>query len=377
MDGGLVGRRILLISPQPWDHLFISKHHYAQELARDNRVWFLDPPEAEGPPGGVRVSAVPGEPNLWRVRHRLFFPRQLRFHWPWLYRRLIARQARRIVRALPEAPDLVWCFDFNLFPDLRAFGAPTTLYHPVDPLSLPSQVAIGRSADLILSVSRTILAHFSGSEFQGRTLWVNHGLCREFAALARQDIDPARPPGPPRVGYFGNLDRPMLDLELWERAVTAHPGVAFHFWGAFDPAGPFARRLAARPNVACHGTAPKGHLVTEVAAMDLFLLLYRADHPEYDRSNAHKILEYLATGKVILSVPIDTYRDAPDLLEMLPEGGEAALPERLGAVLEALDHHNSPARMARRRARALECTYEHHLRRIAQRLRPAAGFPHP
>src|SRR5574338_922061 len=39
-------KHILLISPEPWSHIFISKHHYAIELAsRGHKVYFLNPPD--------------------------------------------------------------------------------------------------------------------------------------------------------------------------------------------------------------------------------------------------------------------------------------------------------------------------------------------
>ena len=38
-------KRILIISPEPWDHIPVSKHHYARKLAKlGNRVYFLNPP---------------------------------------------------------------------------------------------------------------------------------------------------------------------------------------------------------------------------------------------------------------------------------------------------------------------------------------------
>ena len=43
----LTDKAILLISPQPWNHVRISKHHYAEALAGHNNVLFLEPPRRE------------------------------------------------------------------------------------------------------------------------------------------------------------------------------------------------------------------------------------------------------------------------------------------------------------------------------------------
>lgn len=38
-------KTILIISPEPWGKMMISKHHYALELAKlGNEVYFLNPP---------------------------------------------------------------------------------------------------------------------------------------------------------------------------------------------------------------------------------------------------------------------------------------------------------------------------------------------
>ena len=43
----LTNKKILIISPQFWGKMLISKHHYAVELAnRGNEVFFLNPPNA-------------------------------------------------------------------------------------------------------------------------------------------------------------------------------------------------------------------------------------------------------------------------------------------------------------------------------------------
>jgi hypothetical protein len=116
----LKGRRILLISPQPWDHLPISKHHYAEELAADNDVTFLEPPG----PAGLPVLDIRMHPTLDRLRiatWRSFTFKVLRFHAYGAYRVAMRRNAAWLTRRLGR-PDLVWCFDFNVFPDLDAFG---------------------------------------------------------------------------------------------------------------------------------------------------------------------------------------------------------------------------------------------------------------
>ena len=69
---------ILLISPQPWGSLYISKNHYALELSKNNIVFFLCP-QSQALHSNYKIQIKPsGESdNLYIVYHKLFFPFQI------------------------------------------------------------------------------------------------------------------------------------------------------------------------------------------------------------------------------------------------------------------------------------------------------------
>jgi hypothetical protein len=43
----LSGKNILLISPESWGQNHVSKHHYATELSKNNKIYFLNPPSSK------------------------------------------------------------------------------------------------------------------------------------------------------------------------------------------------------------------------------------------------------------------------------------------------------------------------------------------
>jgi glycosyltransferase involved in cell wall biosynthesis len=373
MGGLLENQTILLISPQPWDHIFISKHHYAEELARRNTVYFLEPP-SPGVGGHVQVRAAANAPGVRVVSWRPSFPRELRFHAYWLYRHFARAEARRLSAALPSRPDVVWSFDFNLFPDLSAFGAPIRVFHPVDPLSSPQQVEIGRSAQLVVSVSEPILGNFSGPAFAGRTLLVNHGLAQPFAELAAAEWRPG--PAPRHIGYFGNLERKSFDLDTVVDLARRRPEMTFHLWGPYEADGRVQRRLGPAANVVLHGRRDKPDLAREIACVDLFVLPYATDAVVYDGSNSHKILEYLSTGRPIVSRRITAYEDRPDLIAMAREEGSQAFIAAFDEAVAAWPALVSSELVAARKAFAKKFTYRANIGVIAaalsERLRGAA-----
>ena len=377
-DVRLRGETILLISPQSWEHIAISKHHYARELARrGNRVYFLDPPVPDLA-SSITVDEVADVPGLTLVRYRPLFPFELRFHARRLYDRLVRLQVRRIRRAIGVPIDITWCFDVNLFADLRLFGAPLRIYHPVDLVEQRCQILPARTADVVFGVSASLLQAFTG--IGTRTCFVNHGLAEEFAREARRRAAdrPVAAHSPVRIGYAGNLVNPVVSRSVLRAMVTGHPEAEFHFWGPCEippymgrvandiPA--FIEFLRAAPNVRLHGPTLSGILASEMQEMDVFLLAYSASTPKYDCSNSHKILEYLSTGKVTVSSRISTYADRKDLLVMPEDGDNSRLPALLDQTLLRLDELNAPACQERRRAFALDHTYGRQVDRIADLL---------
>lgn len=361
----LNGKRILLISPQPWDHLPVSKHHYAEELGCANAVMFLSPPDFGLPPGAVYRRPT-GKTGVDEIRWRPRVPRILRFHAPTLYGLLIAHEARRLVAWTGGAPDLVWCFDFNTFPDLRAFRAARAIFHPVDPIATRRQARIGATADIVLSVSPEILGSVSREVPEVQAEVVPHGIGTEFLELAEEAATWSGPSG--HCGYFGNLDRPGIDVPLLAQVVAANPSVTFNFWGPVAPDGLFATALGGQPNVRLHGPVAKDELVRQVRGMDAFLLAYREHGAESDLSNSHKILEYFATGRVVVATYMSCHAEAADLLVRTPRGDGAAFPDLFARVMADLATHNADDRMARRKKLAAGHGYGALVQRIGHLL---------
>ncbi len=359
----LKDKQILLISPQDWDHIPISKHHYAEALGLANRVLFLDPPDWSMRPGAVRSAATERQ-GVERITWRPCLPRALRFHAPELYRLWIGREVRRLVRTLRASPDLVWCFDFNTYPDLRAFGAPRAIFHPVDPISDPRQARVGRTADLVLSVSERILASVTAHAPGPISAVISHGTGPEFEALARMEPSAEARVGTIQCGYFGNLDRPTINVDLLRAVARQHPDITFHFWGPFSAGSPLTAALADCGNCKFHGALPKAELAQAAAKMDCLLLSYQDHATESDRSNSHKFLEYFATGKVVVSTRMSIHADDPELIRMSGSADDSDFPDLFSETVSDLGTHNAPQRQKRRKALALQNTYPRNIARI-------------
>jgi glycosyltransferase involved in cell wall biosynthesis len=376
----LVGKHVLLLSPQPWGVARVSKHHYAVEIARrGNRVTFATPSFAGRlRRGAFELSPVQEQSGLEVLTYRPLLPAVVRFKLPRLFNLAMRWQARRILRALGVSHvDVVWDFASSpLFADMRAFAAKCYVFHPVD--MVPSGDT--RGADIIISLTDGILKEFERSGVPSH--FVNHGLGDAFAQRGRrilEELDSAalrpREPGPLQIGYAGNLLLPYIDHVSYQRVIERNPQVVFHFWGPYSNssnnlgAGPraaleFINFLKKQSNVRLHGAVQPHQLAHAMATMDALVICYDAHRDPNGAANSHKVLEYLSTGRPVISTHISHYVRHPGLLEMLPNHDSSHFPDHFEAVLRRLHDLSSEAMQRVRIQFALGQTYSCQLDRI-------------
>ena len=135
-----------------------------------------------------------------------------------------------------------------------------------------------------------------------------------------------------------------------------------------DDTRDFIGFLGRSPNVVLHGQVSSERLADEIQDMDCFILSYARDVTESDRSNSHKILEYLSTGKVVVSSRISSYAERENLMLMAPGDDDSVLPALLKDALQRLDELNAPEHQMARRRFALDNTYEKQIDRIRDAL---------
>jgi len=358
-------RRVLMISPQPWDGLKVSKHHYATELAAlGHKVHFLEPPNGRGRPGVISIEETDA-PGIERVSHTPLVPYELKFHARSVFDWAMRLQARRIAAQLGGRPDVVWDFDNSYqFSDLSAFGAPLRIFHTVDNPAQGRSSAKG--ANLVLSVSQAFLDRLA--PVQGHV--IPHALSAFHMAHARDVAHnpqrAARPGRPLRVGYVGNLEHIGVDWPTILTMVQENPGARFRFTG---PTAPDASsrvplpELRACGNVELTGPQTAQQVLACADEIDIWLVCYDGAKTVDGAINSHKILEYLATGNPVVCNRVAAYADC-DLVEMSTELSNGEMPALLRSAIARLPVLHSPAARRRRAQFAAGFSYADNLRRI-------------
>ena len=375
----LSNKTVLLISPERWGKMRVSKHHYALELAKNNcNVFFLEPP-ANNLADTCIVKECPDHKGIKIIQYRPVF-KWKRLLPAFIFRLLLRKQVQIILKAIGSTPDVVICFQGYLFLNLKWFHAEKIIFFAADQFentTIPPEI---QTADLVLAVSDTIQKRIADAGFRARQ--INHGLQPAFVELARKTIltnkNTYKGERSLAIGYVGNLRMQALDRLMMMNVIRSYPQHRFLFWGSYkqselnlggvltDEANSFIDFLVEAPNVELRGVVSGDELLTQMLDCDLFWLCWQTGiYKMWDGSNSHKILEYLATGKPVVSHYVSSYKDT-GLLYMLQDADNSGYAELFQQVINLVQKGESEDVRHKRLQFALDNSYANQLNRIEQ-----------
>jgi glycosyltransferase involved in cell wall biosynthesis len=370
------GKTILVISPQFWGSMLLSKHHYALELARSgNEVYFLNPPKAGGGRAeGIKITRHPTVHNLWIIEHQLPFPYVIKFHFKSLFHLLMRPHLRNVLRKIGKSPDIIWSFDLgNLYPLDYFAQSSFKIFHPVDEPVDSEAIKAGKGADLILSVTEEILSKYYNYPIPKHI--INHGVASDFFSFSEPVLKGRKSI---RVGFSGNLLRTDIDHETFLTIIRRNPDIIFECFGSYTNAQSniggteseitdlFIGSLKTEPNVVLHGVLPIDKLAGEYQRMDAFLICYDVEKDQSRGTNYHKVLEYLSTGKAIVSNNITAYEKKGLLVMATSRDNNKELPSLFKEVVHNLTYYNGYDLQEFRRSYAYDNLYSRQIERIAK-----------
>jgi glycosyltransferase involved in cell wall biosynthesis len=370
----LKNKTILILSPQSWGKMFLSKHHYAIELAKyGNKVYFLNPPHFQKDLPAVALNPDSAIKNLTIIDHRISFPYNLKFHWVQLFHFLMRFHIKKVLQFIGEPVDIIWSFDLgNLYPFCLFPDKCLKIFHPVDEPANKVAIDAAKGSHILFSVTNEILDKYT--QYPIPRYFINHGLSEEFLKNGHSGWQRS---SPVRVGLSGNWVRPDVDRNCLLQVISEHPEVRFEFWGSYRPVDSniggskdadienFIAKLQQAPNVKLHGPVPSNQLPIAFQTMDAFLICYDVQRDQSKGTNYHKVMEYLSTGKVIISNNITTYNKEKDLVTMIPErDNNRTLPALFSAIINQIDKYNAEPLRQKRSEYAHENTYKKQVERI-------------
>ena len=175
-----------------------------------------------------------------------------------------------------------------------------------------------------------------------------------------------------RIGLSGNFMRKDIDRPILLKIINENPNILFECFGAYETTqsnisgdnydketNSFVELIKNANNVILHGPVPPKKLAKELHRMDAFLICYDVQKDQSKGTNYHKVMEYLAIGKVIISNNISTYINQPDFVQMVKEReNNEELPKLLNKIVSNISEYNSILQLKKRIEFAKSNTYQ-------------------
>ena len=230
-----------------------------------------------------------------------------------------------------------------------------------------------KGADIVFSVTHEMLKKYNA--YTDPKHFINDGVQEYFIAEAK----PYLIGQPIRIGFSANMLRKDIDRDILIQIIEENRECVCEFWGNYQNAQAniggredsdtkkFIELLFTKKNVIMHGAIPATDLAVAIKKMDAFLICYDVQKDQSKGTNYHKIMEYLATGRVVISSNITTYRERPNLIQMVAErNNNFLLPLLFKNVIVNIMDFNHVTLQNKRISLSLDNTYAQQINRIDQ-----------
>jgi len=337
--------------------MFLTKHHYAIELAKyGNTVFFLNPPSTNKINKEIDIVESEFCSSLYIISHTIPFSKKIKFKSMWLFHFLMKFHIDKIKKSINKEIDIVWSFDLGNYFPFKYFQKSFKVFCPVDKPRNKVGIKSAKGCNVIISMAYEIFDSYE--KFQVPMYFVHHGLSEDFINLEPKKINEDEKI---RIGLSGNWLRKDIDTNCLLKIIRDNPNITFEMWGSYkidhsniggassNEMDDFIDQLQVENNVHLHGAVHPRELAIQFQRMDCFLICYDILKDHSNGINYHKIMEYLSTGKVIISNNISSYKNLPGLIEMTESrDNNNELPSLFKKVLENLPDYNSKEKMKKR-----------------------------
>jgi hypothetical protein len=312
---------VLIVSPQHWGTMHVTKHHYAIELAKlGYNVYFLEPVDANWNWPKSSFKIINTEiPSLRIIKQSVNIPYNLKFHFKLIYDWFIKTHIYNLEREI-GAFDLIWSFDLsNAFPLKYFSNKSKKIFFAADWPNSKVSINAAQSADLIVSVAPEILDEFSS--INCKKILVDHAVADCFIEEGKMKF--IKKDKQIRIGLSGNFLRSDIDRQALLDIIYSFSNINFEFFGSYqfnennlgginnEDTHSFILALLNATNVSLHGMIKPEELAKELRRMDAFMICYDVLKDQSKGTNYHKMMEYLCYSRPIISNYVSRYKDNP------------------------------------------------------------------
>jgi glycosyltransferase involved in cell wall biosynthesis len=381
----LRGQDIVCVGFSDWQmDLLTNQQHLLVRAASENKILFVESLGLRRPQMAARDLrrmarrlARAAHPLRELDRVQILSPLVLPLHSNEALRRvnavLLKQFVRRAVATLDMRNPLLWSFVPQAEVLIDVLEPSQVLYYIDDDHAakegidaesfLAAEQRFARRSDAVMASAPELVTRMRS--FNGNVHYAPNVADTQLFAQALQpgpvDAELAALPGP-RIVFVGAIIAAKIDIELVVSLARLRPEWSFAFVGPIGPGDPRTNVGALKEvaNIHLLGHRQYDALAGVLRGADAAIVPYRLEG-EMRSVFPMKIYEYLAAGRPVISTPLDTLVDVPDVLK-------AANAEEFAQRLqEAMDGDSEQAR-AQRSLRAQAHSWDSRLDQIAEAL---------
>jgi len=314
------GLKIVIVSNEKWSDIWYSKHNWANELSNKNKVFFVNPAKWNILKFFLKPKCRKVQENLYVVDYYNLLPLTSLFVvFCKINDFLVFYKLRNLLRVRKKSDSkkiLFWSFDPHrlLSPSLLGDCSKSTFFY-ADQYTCKGLDVLLKNVDFVLSVSNVFLKNIPTGK---PMLTLSHGISADEFVVEehlKRNFKESIPKEDYCI-YVGAIDK-RLDYEVLEYVVQQNPKLHFLFVGPFkhgisiDNCRIFQKELF--PNVSWHPPVKFKELKFFIESATIAIAPMKFDFAG-NMINHHKLFQYFAMGKPVVSPLFSDYSDKRHLI---------------------------------------------------------------
>lgn len=313
-------QNILVISNEPWGDVWYSKHNYAYELSKKNKVIFVNPVGKWKIKNlfSNKIATEEYSESLIVLNYQNYIP-ALNFLLFRLNNFFVSILLKSFFDEKGIRDFIFWSFDPYRLYNPKRIGAITSIFHSVDKYNFKhsGEMLLSLNVNFIFCSSYSFIASYK--KINPSVYILPHGISSEEFAVDEKELQQLDIHFKHYGLYIGNIDE-RIDYELLEKVLTKFTDTHFVFVGKllFNSENKLAKKIFIQnvySNLHAIGTRQFKKLKLYIANSSFCLALMNKIYPG-NKIAHHKILQYLALGKPVFGCEFSEYEKIRNLLYM-------------------------------------------------------------